>query len=295
MLAWEAMTVHFTSFSPRRGVVIALVAGLTLAATGLWVVQTCAWEPDLASGPEGALSAQTLSAPGAIAGTVLYSGMVTGTHMVWVGTFASLQGGPPLYSVTRSGPGAYTLTDVAPGVYHVMGGMDVDDSGGAPNPPTDLIGFFARNPVTVTSGATISSVDVVLLDAAPPPPTGTSSIRGRVSYSGRVTAAHNIVVFASRVGQEGPPAHSAVLPVAGPYTMTEVAGGAYTVAAYMDLGDDMGPPGPDEPFGWHAPSGDGTPDPVNVSVGNPAVGIDIVLRDRLRYVYLPVLLKVSSP
>ncbi len=82
---------------------------------------------------------------------------------------------------------------------------------------------------------------------------------------------------------------------AGPYTISNVADGNYLLVAFMDTGDDMGPPQPGEPLGWYDPGGDGSPDVVTVSGGAHLTGIDIILRDTLRYIYLPSVQKAYRP
>jgi hypothetical protein len=220
--------------------------------------------------------ARAVSSPvatGTISGTISYVGAVTGTHLVWVGAFTTTQGGPPAYGVQMNGPGPYTLT-VEAGVYHVYAGMDADDSGDEPNPPVDPIGGYAGNPVMVAAGATVSDVDIVLRDAG----AGVGSIAGQVSYTGQITQPHNVVVIVFRPGEQQP-AYAAVIAGAGAYTVTAVPDGVYAVAAFMDLGDDMGSPQPDEPFAWYDPDGDGQPDFVTVVGGAAVTGINIALHD----------------
>lgn len=226
---------------------------------------------------------------GTIAGVVSYSGSVTGTHWVWVGAFTTTVGVPPVYSANIYGVGPYTLTAIAAGVYSIMGGMDADDSGGDPNPAIDPMGVFAGNPLTITAGAVITGVNFSLSDPAAPP-TGTGGlISGWVTYTGRITASHQIIIAAGRWGEQGPPAYSAVIASPGPYTLTSVADYTYTLSAFIDLGDDMGPPQPDEPFGWYDLGGDGSPDLVIISGGASLASINIVLRDPQTYIYLPSL------
>jgi hypothetical protein len=226
--------------------------------------------------------------PGAtmIRGTISYSGMYTGTHIAWVGAFTGTLGGPPAFSTQLFGVGPYTLT-VEAGSYYLYAGMDGDNSGGPPDPTKDPMGEYANNPVVIAAGETISDVDIVLLDPHQPPPGG--SISGVVSYSGRIQPPRRVIVIASRP-EDQEPAYHAILPGPGPYTMTQVAGGDYYVAAFMDVGEDMGPPEPGEPFAYYDLGGDG-PDLVHVGEGSAVTGIDILLRDPLRYIYLPLALK----
>ena len=63
----------------------------------------------------------------------------------------------------------------------------------------------------------------------------------------------------------------------------------------MDVGEDMGPPQPGEPIGWYDVEGDGIADTATVSGGAPAMGIDITLRDPLRWSYLPSVQKTYHP
>jgi len=275
----------------RGANLIVLAIGLALTASGL-----LAWA--LTAGASQLVDAQihpsrSPSAAAIVSGTISYVGAVTGTHLVWVGAFTTTLGGPPAYASQRNGPGPYTLT-VEAGSYFIYAGMDADDSGGAPNPDIDPIGAYAHNPVTVTANAVMTGVDIVLRDPTPPP-TGTANISGQISYTGRITVPHNIIVVAGRQGEQGPPAYAAVIPGPGPYTITNVADGAYMVAAFMDLGDDMGPPAPDEPFGWYDPSGDQQPDPVVVRGGVTATGIDIILHDPTpasqKLIFLPLVTK----
>ncbi len=118
----------------------------------------------------------------------------------------------------------------------------------------------------------------------PPGPTATPTpaprtINGRISYSGAALANHKILIVANRQGGSGSPGYSTALSSLGPYTIAEVNDATYTLMAFIDLGDDMGPPQPNEPVGWYDVGGDGTPDPVVVSGGKAATGIDITIRD----------------
>jgi hypothetical protein len=253
---------------PGRASLAVIVAGMALAALGGALLWASAAGADV-----GSPASPPVAATGTIRGAISYVGAVTGTHLVWVGAFTTTQGGPPAYGVQMNGPGPYTLT-VEAGVYHVYAGMDADDSGNEPNPPADPIGGYGGNPITVTAGATVSGVDIVLRDAG----AGVGSIAGQVSYTGQITQPHNVIVIVIRPGEQQP-TYATVIVGAGPYTVGNVADGVYAVAAFMDLGDDMGPPQPDEPFAWYDPNGDGQPDFVTVVGGAAVTGINIALRD----------------
>lgn len=260
-----------------------------LACTGLLLALLAAV---VAARPSPPVEAGRPASLALISGDIAYAGAVTGTHMVWVGAFTTTLGGPPAFSMTRSGPGPYTLT-LAAGVYHLYAGMDADDSGGAPDPAIDPLGGYALNPLTVTAGAVITAVDILLTDPSPP---AAGSISGRIAYSGVITGTHHIVIFAGRQGDPGPPAQAAVITGTGVYTIAHVPDGDYLVGAFIDLGGDMGPPQPDEPFGWYDPTGDGEADAVAIREGSAATGIDITLRDRWAdRVLLPLVLSGRAP
>jgi hypothetical protein len=105
------------------------------------------------------------------------------------------------------------------------------------------------------------------------------TISGQIIYTGSALANHKIIVTAVRSGVEGAPVYVAVLTSAGAYTLTNVADSSYNIFAFIDLGDDMGSPQPDEPSGWYDPGDDGVPDSVIMQDGNPATGVDITIRD----------------
>ena len=104
------------------------------------------------------------------------------------------------------------------------------------------------------------------------------TISGRISYAGSIQPTHQIVVVAVRQGEQAP-AYSATVRQPGPYTLSNVTDATYQVTAFMDLGDDMGPPQPNEPTGAYDANGDGKPDEVIVKDGKAMTGIDIAIRD----------------
>lgn len=248
-----------------------------------------------AASPSAALGADPQTAPlkfasATITGTVSYSGTVPGVHTVWAGAFTATQGVPPAYAITRTGPGAYTLIVATGADYYIAAGMDADDSGSQPNPPVDPVAYYAGNPISVTLSAVFSNVDILLTDAVP-----AGSISGTISYTGAVSSAHNVVVMAQRLGDPpGPPAYSTVIFGPGPYTITNVTQYTYTVSAFLDRGDDMGAPQPNEPLGVYDPSGTGTAAPVVVSGSATVTDIDITLLDPYR-AFLPLVVRSWGP
>ena len=105
------------------------------------------------------------------------------------------------------------------------------------------------------------------------------TIAGTVSYTGTTSPTHQIIVVAVREGEQAP-AYSAVIAKPGPYSLTGVADGKYLISAFMDLGDDMGPPGANEPAGVYDASKDGTADPAVIQGGVGLAGVDIELKDK---------------
>lgn len=108
---------------------------------------------------------------------------------------------------------------------------------------------------------------------------GERTISGEITYGGAALDGHKIVIAVNRQGDNGPPAYSAILTGMGPYTIENVADGSYTILAFIDLGDDMGAPEPDEPSGTYDASGDGTPDVIVVADGTSVTSVDIALTD----------------
>lgn len=115
------------------------------------------------------------------------------------------------------------------------------------------------------------------------PTPGTSNppnrvLSGQVTYAGKISPAHQIIIIVSRIGDQAP-AYSTVIGKPGSYTINNVSDSTYTVFAFMDLGDDMGPPQPSEPLGSYDPNGDGKSDEIIVKDGKGLTGINITLLD----------------
>jgi hypothetical protein len=104
------------------------------------------------------------------------------------------------------------------------------------------------------------------------------TISGKIIYNGKNQPIHQIIVVANRQGQQAP-AYSTIIRQPGPYTLGNVADATYTITAFMDLADDMGPPGPNEPVGTYDTNGDGKSDLVTMKDGKGLAGIDVTLRD----------------
>ncbi|MEQ1873808.1 MAG: hypothetical protein ABL953_08785 [Ilumatobacteraceae bacterium] len=102
------------------------------------------------------------------------------------------------------------------------------------------------------------------------------TIAGTIFFDGDVGSGV-IIVVANLVGSNEPPLYSAVLDAAGPYALTGVADGEYVLTAFLDAGDDRGPPEAGEPQGTYDPNTDGTPDSVVITGGVGLIAIDITL------------------
>ncbi|MBI2847893.1 MAG: hypothetical protein HY662_01060 [Chloroflexi bacterium] len=104
------------------------------------------------------------------------------------------------------------------------------------------------------------------------------TISGRISYAGTISPTHQIVIVAGRVGEQSP-AYSTVLKQPGTYTISNLTDASYNIFAFMDLGDDMGAPLPNEPSGYYDSNGDGKGDQVIMIDGKGITQIDITLND----------------
>ena len=139
-----------------------------------------------------------------------------------------------------------------------------------PVPPTPTKPAAAPTPSTAPSAPTVT--------AAPAAPAA-RTISGRITYEGTVQPLHQIVIVANRQGEQAP-AYSTILRQPGPYSIPNVTDASYTLIAFMDLGDDMGPPGANEPYGTYDANADGKPDEVVIKDGKGLAGVDIAVRDR---------------
>ena len=105
------------------------------------------------------------------------------------------------------------------------------------------------------------------------------TVSGTITYAGSVSPTHQIIIVLNRQGEQAP-ANSTVVAKPGPYSIGGVADGTYSISAFMDLGDDMGPPGANEPAGIYDKNGDGTADALTIQGGVGLAGIDIALKDK---------------
>ena len=111
---------------------------------------------------------------------------------------------------------------------------------------------------------------------SPAPPLRT--ISGKVSYTGTIKPTHQIIVVANRSGEQSP-AYSVILQKPGSFTFSNVSDASYSIFAFMDMGDDMGPPQSNEPSGYYDQNTDGKSDQVIIQDGKGIAGIDITLKD----------------
>ena len=139
--------------------------------------------------------------------------------------------------------------------------------------------FLMAGVVSVLAGCSGSNPQNTSEPNAPPPVPAARLIKGTVSYAGSVNPTHQIIVVATRVGEQAP-ASSTVLKQPGAYTLSNISDGSYSILAFMDLGDDMGAPEANEPSGFYDPNGDGMDDKVEMTGGQSVSNIDIVLKDK---------------
>jgi hypothetical protein len=131
-------------------------------------------------------------------------------------------------------------------------------------------------------GGSESSSDTTPPATEPTPTTSTiavptdRTIAGTITYEGDLGSGV-IIVVANLVGSNGPPLYSTALTEAGPYALTNVDDGEYTVTAFVDTANDRGAPEAGEPKGAFDANADGTPDSVVIAGGVGVIDIDIAL------------------
>lgn len=103
-----------------------------------------------------------------------------------------------------------------------------------------------------------------------------NTIAGTITFDGDLGSGV-ILVVANLVGNNGPPLYSTAISEAGPYTLTDVGDGEYTVFAFVDTANDRGAPEAGEAQGFYDANADGTTDSVVIADGVGAIDIDIAL------------------
>jgi hypothetical protein len=114
------------------------------------------------------------------------------------------------------------------------------------------------------------------------PATNTGTISGNVSYPGWQTATIYIQTWLGDLAMYGNPDYLTSLSSAGPFVLPNLPDGTYYVLSYMDINNN-GSEDTGEPFGIY-----GTPNPVVISGGSQAAGVDITLT-------LPAILVYPNP
>jgi len=104
------------------------------------------------------------------------------------------------------------------------------------------------------------------------------SVSGDITYTGNISPTHQVIIIIFRPGDQSP-YYSTVISKPGPYTISNVADSTYKIYAFMDLGDDMGPPQPNEPVGYYNSNGSSQSADFIMSGGVGLTGIDITLLD----------------
>ncbi|HCJ66786.1 MAG TPA: hypothetical protein DHV62_05525, partial [Elusimicrobia bacterium] len=170
------------------------------------------------------------STTGSISGTVTYEGTTSsGTFYVWVsteGAYGEPAIGPDGQWVitTVNVPGQYNLTVQGGWNYWIMSARDfhspyLETAGPTEYPfENDPKGIYSPDSISVGSGDNLTTKDITLQDAPPPPPTG--SISGTVSYSGEKGGLLAVALLKSFDGEEGAPELLSTMTVQGPFIDT---------------------------------------------------------------------------
>ncbi len=103
---------------------------------------------------------------GAVSGMVMYYGSQPAGEKIIVGYYLTLNQGPEETTNIESPGGDYMLTDIEPGDYYIFAQMDLNLSGGPPN-PGEPVGFYDFNhdgdPDTVTVGdGLVTGIDIAM-------------------------------------------------------------------------------------------------------------------------------------
>jgi len=99
------------------------------------------------------------------------------------------------------------------------------------------------------------------------------SISGNITYAGNINPTHQVIIILFKPGDQTT-AYSTVISKPGQYIFNNVADSTYNIYAFMDLGDNMGPPQPNEPIGYYNSNAN-----IIMNGGIGLTGIDITLLD----------------
>ncbi|HSM23341.1 MAG TPA: autotransporter outer membrane beta-barrel domain-containing protein, partial [Anaerolineaceae bacterium] len=119
---------------------------------------------------------------------------------------------------------------------------------------------------------------------------GAGTITGTVTYDGRITDPHDIIV-GIHGSVDDPPYESIHILSWETYTFENVPEDTYYISAFLDVNDSgNGPPDDGEPFSWYVDL-NGDPKAVVISGGNTIEDVDITLEDSSFLIFLPLILK----
>jgi hypothetical protein len=284
------LQLDFESFIPTLGNSFTL---MTYASqTGNFTTKNL---PDLGPGlawqltyGDTALTLTIVESGGTIEGTVTYTGSEVGEE-VTIGYFSDL-GGPPVDTMDipyTDGTYPYSFSGLADGNYAICAWMDLDNSGGEPDPNEpytcyDENGDGDPDTIVISGASTVTDIDFDLTDP--------SLIQGTVIYTGNLGVTGPISVSAHPAVDADPVGSAEDIQSGETYSIFGLQPGNYYISAYLDVDGSGGKPDLGEPLAWYDYDGDGIPDQVRVESGAPTTDIDITLDDP-NFIFLPLILR----
>lgn len=237
---------------------------------------------------DNALTLTVVESGGTIEGTVTYSGSEVGEE-VTIGYFTD-PGGPPADTKDipyTDGTYPYAFSGLADGNYAICAWMDLDNSGGEPDPNEPYSCYDDNgdgNPdlIVISGASTATDIDFDLSDP--------SLIQGTVNYIGSLGITGPISVSAHPAVDADPVGSAEDIQSGETYSIFGLTPGSYYISAYLDVDGSGGKPDLGEPLAWYDHDGDGIPDPVQVQSGTPTMDIDITLDDPI-FIFLPLILR----
>jgi hypothetical protein len=234
------------------------------------------------------LTLTVVESGGTIEGIVTYSGSEVGEE-VTIGYFTGPDG-PPVDTTDipyTDGTYPYAFSGLADGPYVICAWMDLDNSGGEPDPNEpyscyDDNGDGDPDIIVISGASTATDIDFDLSDP--------SLIQGTVTYIGSLGITGPISVSAHPAVDADPVGSAEDIQSGETYSIFGLLPGSYYISAYLDVDGSGGKPDLGEPLAWYDQDGDGIPDLVQVQSGAPTTDIDITLDDPI-LLFLPLILR----